>query len=73
MSLNEVTNTRLIDDKLLVLPTEVEQVSVHFIISKSYPNGREWMDNFNQAFQQLSKDGTKAKIDHIFSQIIDSP
>lgn len=73
VSLNELTNTRLIDDKLLVLPTEVEQVSVHFIISKSYPNGREWMDNFNQTFQQLSKDGTKAKIDHIFSQIIDSP
>ncbi|MDO6837977.1 transporter substrate-binding domain-containing protein [Paraglaciecola chathamensis] len=73
VSLNEVTNTRLIDDKLLVLPTEVEQVSVHFIISKSYPNGREWMDNFNQAVQQLSKDGTKAKIDHIFSQIINSP
>lgn len=72
VSLNELTNTRLTDSKLRVLPGDIERVSLHFIISKSYPDGRAWMDKFNQAFERITLDGSKESIDHTFIRLIES-
>ncbi|WP_166424697.1 transporter substrate-binding domain-containing protein [Paraglaciecola sp. 20A4] len=70
VSLNEVNNNRLIDSELRVLPTDLEKVNLHFIISKSYPDGQTWMERFNRAFSTLTKDGRKASIDQKFEQLI---
>lgn len=71
VSLNEVSNNRLNDSELRVLPTDLEKVDLHFIISKSYPDAHAWIEKFNHAFNTLSKDGRKDAIDQKFIQLID--
>ena len=71
VSLNEVSNNRLNDSELRVLPTDLEKVDLHFIISKSYPDAHAWIEKFNHAFNTLSKDGRKGAIDQKFMQLID--
>lgn len=72
VSVNEVNNDRLTDSKLVVLKKYVEQVSLHFIISTSYPEAKMWMDKFDRAFQRLIKSGAKAEIDNKFIRLLDS-
>jgi polar amino acid transport system substrate-binding protein len=72
VSVNEITNSRLIDRELRIINADVEKVPLHFVISVSYPDAQTWMDNFNQAFYRITQNGVKAEIDNTFIQLIET-
>lgn len=61
-------------DAIVVLSEDITTETLHFLISKDYPQAEAWMNKFNQAFDELQKSGEKSRIDQQFiRQITQAP
>ena len=58
---------------IIIFPQELSFEPLYFLVSKTYPNAQQWIDEFNQAFATLEKSGQKQNIDELFLRAITQP
>lgn len=61
------------NEPIHIFSEELSSEPLYFLISKTYPDAQQWMNEFNYALEQLEKSGQKQKIDQYYLQVLAHP